>query len=465
MVLRVAKVLVVDDDPRVRAVLIETIALDGLEAVEAESGKAALERLRTEQPQVVLLDLNMPGLSGLETLPELKRIDPLVSVIILTASTDVAKAVQAIRLGAYDYLTKPCRSADLMLVIRRALERHDLLARVNELRLQVGKAATLREQMGPSERIRAVVHQVAEIADSTMTVLIQGETGTGKELVARAIHHASERRQGPFVALDCGAIPDTLIESELFGYERGAFSGADRHKDGHFQLAAGGTLFLDEVVNLPLPTQVKLLRVLQERRVQPLGARGPVAVDVRIVAASNVMLEDEMHAGRFRPDLFYRLCEYPIVLPALRERREDIAHLARRFLDEAAMDLRRPVRGLSDAAIETLLRHSWPGNVRELRNVVRQAAVRCRDVIEPEHLALGAPARPSRAPDGPPPGLSLREIGQLATADAERRAIRDALEASGGNKAEAARALRTDYKTLHVKMKQYGISSREFQGP
>ncbi|MBI2218520.1 MAG: sigma-54-dependent Fis family transcriptional regulator [Candidatus Rokubacteria bacterium] len=456
------KVLVVDDDEHVRSMLIDTIALDGLEAVEAADGSTALDKLKAEQPQVVLLDLNMPGVSGMDTLPELKRIDPLVSVIILTASNDVAKAVQAIRLGAYDYLTKPCRTADLMLVIRRAMERRGLLAHVDELRLQVGKAASLREQMGSSDQIRRVIQQVAEVADSTMTVLIQGETGTGKELVARAIHQASARRDRPFVALDCGAIPDTLIESELFGYERGAFSGADRHKDGHFQLAAGGTLFLDEIVNLPLTTQVKLLRVLQERRVQPLGARGPVAVDVRIVAASNVMLEDEMTAGRFRQDLFYRLNEYPIVLPALRERREDIVYLARRFLDEAAMELRRPVRGLSDAAVEGLLQHAWPGNARELRNVIRQAAIRCRDVIELEHLATGAATRRS-GPTGTEDGLSLREIAQLAAGGAEQRAIRQALQASGGNKAEAARTLRTDYKTLHVKMKQYGISSREFQ--
>jgi DNA-binding NtrC family response regulator len=393
----------------------------------------------------------------------MKRVDPLVSVIILTASLDVATAVQAIRLGAYDYLTKPCRSEDLLLVIQRALERRELLVHVDELRTQVGRAGTLREQMGPSDQIRNVIQQVNQVAESTMTVLVQGETGTGKELVARAIHQVSPRRERPFVALDCGAIPETLIESELFGYERGAFSGADRRKEGHFQMADGGTLFLDEIVNLPLATQAKLLRVLQERLVQPLGAKGPLPVDVRIVAASNVLLDQEMRASRFRQDLYYRLNEFTIYLPSLRARREDIVYLAKRFLTEAAMELRRPVHGISDAAIDLLLRHSWPGNARELRNVIRQATVRSRDLILPEHLPLERPGPSSMSPSAThAPGLSLRELAQLAAGEAEQRAIREALEASGGNKSEAARALRTDYKTLHLKMKQYGLSGRDF---
>ena len=454
------QVLVVDDDPMVRSVLTDILAAERLETTVAGDGRTALDMLKKLESPVVLLDLNMPGMTGMEVLEEIRAFDPRLSVIILTASNDVATAVQAIRLGAYDYLTKPCGAADLVLVIRRALERQALLARVEELASRVGGGG-LAEQMGPSAEIREVIRQVNQVAESPMTVLIQGETGTGKELVARAIHQTSPRRDGPFVALDCGAIPDTLIESELFGYERGAFSGADRRKDGHFHLAGGGTLFLDEIVNLPLQTQSKLLRVLQERQVQPLGARGPSPVDVRIVAASNALLEDEMRAGRFRQDLYYRLAEFTIVLPALRDRRDDVLHLANRFLAEAAMELKRPVRGIAPDAAERLRAHAWPGNVRELRNVIRQAVLRSRDVVTPDDLTLDrAPARGARTESGEM--LSLREAAQLAAAEAEQRAIRRALEASGGNKAEAARLLRTDYKTLHVKMKQYAISSREF---
>ncbi|MBI2205464.1 MAG: sigma-54-dependent Fis family transcriptional regulator [Candidatus Rokubacteria bacterium] len=459
-----AKILIIDDDPMVRSVLSDILLTEGLEADVTADGKTGIERVRESRPEVVLLDLTMPGMAGLDVLPELKRIDPQIAVIILTASHDVSTAVKAIRLGAYDYLTKPCGSAELLVVIRRAVERQELLARVDDLASRVGHAG-LADQMGRSAQISDVIRQVNQVAESTITVLIQGETGSGKELIARAIHQTSPRRAGPFIALDCGAIPDTLIESELFGYERGAFSGADRHKDGHFQLAAGGTLFLDEIVNLPPATQSKLLRVLQERQVQPLGARGPVPVDVRIVAASNTLLDVEMRAGRFRQDLYYRLAEYTIALPPLRERRDDILPLARRFLAEAAMELRRPVRAISPPAADVLLAHTWPGNVRELRNVIRQAALRSRDVLEVEDLTLGrAIARSPRA-ESPTEALSLREAAQLAAAEAEQRAIRHALEVSEGNKAEAARLLRTDYKTLHLKMKQYGISSRQFLAP
>jgi DNA-binding NtrC family response regulator len=455
------KVLVVDDDPMVRGVLTEILTSEGIESAAASDGPSGIDAVRAFHPPIVLLDLNMPGMPGMDVLEEVRKIDSRIAVIILTASNDVATAVHAIRLGAYDYLTKPCGAADLVLVIRRALERQELLARVDELSSRMGDA-TLVEQMGPSRQIRDVIGQINQVAESTITVLVQGETGTGKELVARAIHQASARRDGPFVALDCGAIPETLIESELFGYERGAFSGADRKKDGQFQLAAGGTLFLDEIVNLPIATQSKLLRVLQERQVQPLGARGPSPVDVRIVAASNSLLEDEMRAGRFRQDLYYRLNEFTIIVPPLRERREDIGPLANRFLAEAAMELKRSVRAISDGAAAALLAYAWPGNVRELRNVIRQAVLRSRDVIEPGDLALESRetsrARGESAGEMP----SLRAAAQLAAAEAEQRAIRRALEASGGNKAEAARALHTDYKTLHLKMKQYGISSREF---
>jgi two-component system nitrogen regulation response regulator GlnG len=322
--------------------------------------------------------------------------------------------------------------------------------------------------------MQKIVQQVKQVADSPLTILVEGETGTGKEIVARAIHQLSARRKKPFVAVDCGAIPDTLIESELFGYEKGAFTGAHQRKEGLFPLAEGGSLFLDEIVNLPLPTQGKLLRALQERRVQPLGGKQLVRVDARIIAASNVGLEREVRAGRFRQDVYYRLNEFVITLPPLRER-DNILHLANDFLSEASVEFGRPCREISEAAAECLLRYQWPGNVRELRNVIRRAILLASDVIEPEHLSFlsGLPGLPGLSDDASPAtavreepapnGASLKEIAEAAAADAEQQAIRRVLQDTKGNKSEAARVLRTDYKTLHLKMKQYGIASGQYR--
>jgi two-component system nitrogen regulation response regulator GlnG len=460
-----ARILVVDDERDVRDLLGDILTDAGHEVLGAADGAAALEQVRTGAPAVVFLDLNLPGRDGLAVLSEIKTVNPEVPVIILTANSGVQTAVEAMRRGAYDYLTKPFVNDDLVLTVRRALEREHLRTEVQELKAQVGEAGSLVKQMGTSAHIRKVIQQVNQVAGSTFTVLIQGETGTGKELVARAIHQHSARKDGPFIALDCGAIPETLIESELFGYEKGAFTGADRRKDGHFHLAEGGTLFLDEVVNLPLTTQAKLLRALQERQVWTLGAKAPTRVDVRIIAACNVSLEAEARAGRFRLDLYYRLNEFTIELPPLRQRSEDVVPLARRFLDEAAMELKRPVRGFSPAAESFLVGQSWPGNVRELRNVVRRSALLAAELVEAEHLALpGASPPASPAPLDPgAPSLTLREARDRAVAEAERQAIIGALARTHGNKSEAARALKTDYKTLHIKVKQYGLGrTREY---
>ncbi len=462
------KILVVDDEPDIRAVLSECLTAAGFETQEAGDGDEAVAAVQAERPAVILLDVIMPRQGGLEALPELKRIAPDVPVIMCTAYMDVPTAVRAMQLGAYDYLTKPFDPELLLLTVKRALERQGLLARIDELKSQ-GEGISLAERMGGSRGIESVIQQVAQVARSNFTVLIQGETGTGKELVARAIHNQSPRRDKPFVAVDCGAIPETLVESELFGYEKGAFTGAVRRKDGRFQAAGSGTVFLDEVGNLPLPTQAKLLRALEERQVTPLGATRPVPVDARIIAASNVDLEDASRGGRFRADLYYRLNEFGINLPPLRSRREDITHLASRFLDEVSMELRRPVHGITDDAMELLRLHDWPGNVRELKNVIRKAALLATDLITPEFLpALGAHGEAGHAAAAAPAvggELSLREVGEVATADAERRAIRQALEAAKGNKSQAARLLRTDFTTLHAKMKRYGISPRDFQDP
>jgi len=397
----------------------------------------------------------------------------------------------ALRGGAYDFIQKPIDRDYFIAVLRRAIEVRELSRRVKQqqvaLERHVGDLEAIVEErvrelretnpvietplrwlMGPGVQMERVVQQIGQVADSPLTVLVEGETGTGKELVARAIHHMSSRRDRPFVAVDCGAIPDTLIESELFGYEKGAFTGAHQRREGQFQRAEGGSLFLDEIVNLPLPTQAKLLRALQERQVQPLGSKQPVGVSARIIAASNVPVEREVRAGRFRQDIYYRLNEFGITLPPLRER-DDIVYLANEFLAEAGLELGRPCRKISEAAAQVLLRYHWPGNVRELRNVIRRATLLASEIIEPEHLSV-LPVEPpvalaAIACRGEPVTVnsSLKEIADAAAADAEQQAIRRVLQVTEGNKSEAARLLRTDYKTLHLKMKQYGIPAAQFR--
>ena len=377
--------------------------------------------------------------------------DRSISTLGLVESTEPDSKGLARRLGLTAFLEKPADPAEVVATVRRLVERRRLQQRTGII--------------GESPAIQEMLVKIEQMAPVTSTVLIEGESGTGKELVARGIHDLSPRRGKPFVAVNCAAIPDTLLESELFGHEKGAFTGADRRREGHFQLADGGTLFLDEVANLPFAIQATLLRVLQQREVQPLGGTVLVAVNVRIIAASNVPLQAEVRNGRFRPDLYYRLNEFIIPLPPLRGRRDDVLPLANRFLAEASMEFGRPVHAISEEATELLLRYPWPGNVRELRNVIRRAVLLTSDVVRPEHLAGvcvdSSPASSPSAHGAPPSGLSLKEIADIAAQQVERQAIRGALRATGGNKSETARRLKVDYKTLHIKMKHYGIHARE----
>ena len=459
------RVLVVDDNDLNRKLLSAVFTAARFDASALDNGEAALARIVAAPPSVVILDLHRPGIDGLETLRRIKLTAPDLPVIILTSHGEIASAVEATRLGAYDFLTRPIHNDQLVLAVRRAVEHRRLLGEVHALRCQITGGDALQRLEGASDGMRELVHQIRQVAPSTLTVLIEGETGTGKELVARAIHQQSERVAGPFVALDCGAIPESLLESELFGFEKGAFTGAHQRRAGYLQLAEGGTLFLDETANLSTTTQAKLLRVLQERQVLPLGASRPHAIDVRFIAATHQHLKGLVAGGSFREDLYYRLAEFTLALPPLRDRGEDIVPLARRLLVEACGELRRPPGALSDAAAEVVRRHPWPGNVRQLRNVMRQAvlcaagpAIQAEDV----HGVLGrsAPA-PALAPSTSnfAAGRSLKEIAEAASADAERQAISEVLQATGGNKSQAARLLRVDYKTLYVKLKRYGMAS------
>jgi DNA-binding NtrC family response regulator len=457
-----AGILVIDDTAANRRLLAATFAAEGWAVTLAEDGAAGLTAIATQLPAVVLLDLRMPGLSGLETLARARKLAPQLPIIVLTSDGDIASAVEATKLGAFDFLTRPINDEKLVLTVRHALELNRLSGEVRDLRRQLDCGEALGLLTSASAALRKVAQQIQQVAASNLTVLIQGETGTGKELAARAVHQASPRQARPFVAIDCGAIPDALLEAELFGHEKGAFTGATQRRAGHLQVAHGGTLFLDEIGNLPLATQAKLLRVLQERQVQPLGGARAAQIDVRFIAATNDALEGEVEAGRFRQDLYFRLAEFTITVPPLRERREDIVPLAHRFQDEICVELHRTVTTMSDEAARLLQDQPWPGNVRQLRNVVRQAVLQASGImLEADDLRPLLSRRGSAPAEvaAPTAGRSLKEVAEAATTEAETQAIVEALRATRGNKSQAARLLQVDFKTLHVKMRRYGLRS------
>ncbi len=459
------KILAVDDN-EAECVLLESVLenIPGYQVLTANSGKSALDQVDRCLPDVILLDLRLPDMDGLEVLKRLKQTKPSIPVIMLTGFADVRTAVEAIRMGAHNYLTKSFENDQLLLALRQAIERNELLAEMEELRKRAGrKGPSLSKIAGASPAMQEVIRQIQKVADSNLTVLVQGETGTGKEPAARALHEESSRRDGPFVAIDCGALPESLLESELFGHEKGAFSGADGRKPGQFELAEGGTLFLDEIGNLPLSLQAKLLRVLQERQLRPVGGTRPFPLRVRVIAASNLPLEAAARSGRFRTDLYYRLAEFTLQLPPLRNRREDILSLAQRFREEACLEFQRPVMTLSEEGAGLLEAYSWPGNVRELRNVIRQAVLLTPDsAIHGEQIRSLMGASSSLESPGPVeipvlPGTSLRKLVENAAEQVEKQMISKVLRSTRGNKSQAAKALEVDYKTLRLKIKKYGL--------
>ena len=458
------KILIVDDEAIGRKLL--KAVLDGEEGyalIEAETGKEALEKAGQTFPDAVILDLNLPDMDGLKVLEKLKTLAPNLPVLMLTSHNDASTALEAVKRGAFHYMTKPFDADQLRVTLQRALEKGELLAQMETLRKGAGKGQALSRILGDSAAVKEMVEKISKVANSQLTVLIQGETGTGKELAARALHEEGQRRSGPFVAIDCGALAENLLESELFGHEKGAFSGADRKKEGQLSLARGGTLFLDEVGNLPLGLQAKLLRVLQERQVKPVGAEKSFSIDVRFIAATNAPLEEEAKAGRFRQDLYYRLAEFTLVLPPLRERSEDIPGLALRFTQEASAELRKSVGSLTPDTVDLLSDYAWPGNIRELKNVIRQAVLLAPGaVLEGKAVRVFLGKNSSQETPGPvevplAPGLSLKKIAEQAVEAAEKQAIRNVLRITHGNKSQASKLLKTDYKTLHLKIKKYSL--------
>ncbi len=445
------KVLIVDDERAVRFALAEVLKKSGFLPLEAANGAQAVEMVKQQPPDAVLLDVAMPGLNGIETLEELKKLASDLPVIIITGHGDITTAVQAIKLGAYDFLTKPPQVDRLIVTIRRALETSELQKSVRQLDRSV--EASLEWTFGKSPSMVGVIQQIRRVAWSNFSVIIQGETGTGKSVAAQAIHNLSSRSERAFCVVDVGVIPETLIESELFGHEKGAFTGADRKKQGFFETADGGTILIDELENMPLSLQGKLLRAVEEKKIYALGSTKSLDIDVRIIAATNSDLKRLVKEKKFREDLFYRLSEFTINLPPLRERTDDIPFFATKFLIEAATELNKKAGELDRETTDLLVRYPWPGNVRELKNVVRRAALLSENsVVRPEHLEFLVE---DKGEEKEIPLLPLKEIAAMATRDAEKRAIERALVLTKGNKSKAATMLQVDYKTLLTKIKEY----------
>ena len=447
------RILVIDDEPGLRHTLSLILREEGHEVTTADDGSAGLAALASSDVDLVLCDVRMPTLDGLEFLERYRATGGHALVIMMSAYGDDDAAIAAMRRGAYDYIPKPFKADQVMLVIRKAIEREKLRLQVAQLQDELLIARGGEGIIGRSDAIRGVLEIATKVAKHASSVLITGESGTGKELVARLIHKRSPRAAAPFVAVNCGAIPESLLESELFGHVKGAFTGASVERRGLFEEAEGGTLFLDEIGELPIALQVKLLRALQESEIRPVGGNADRKVDVRVVTATARVLEDEVSAGRFRSDLFYRINVVRLQLPALRERREDIPELVQHFIGHHNARLGTGIRTVSPAAMKVLLEHSWPGNVRELENVVERAIVLAdSDHIELKHLpptVRGA----AKSPGSKEGDLSVKR----QSAALERSLIEQALERTSGNRTRAAELLDLSHRALLYKIREYGL--------
>jgi DNA-binding NtrC family response regulator len=447
------RILVVDDDQEMRRFLAEILAEEGYAIDAVQDGASALDLFTQNHFDLVISDLKMPRITGTELLRRLKEIDPECPVLLLTAFGTIESAVDAMRAGAFHYLTKPFHTDEMLIQVERAMEGRTLREELKRLRTEVQARDRLNNIIGRSEAMQKVFETVAQVSDLFANVLITGESGTGKELIARAIHFNSSRATGPFVAVNCAAIPETLLESELFGYVRGAFTDAKKDRRGLFQEASGGILFLDEISEVPLNLQAKLLRVLEDKEIRPLGANQAEKVDTRVLSASNRILDDMVRQGSFRQDLYYRLNVIRIELPPLRERSEDIALLVDHFIGKFSDGARRKVTGIDVEALTALKNYSWPGNIRELEHTIERAVLLGRgptigiDDLPPQLAACGESAAVL--------GAALAK--QLTLRDLEREYIGKVLQTTQGNKTEAARILGVDRTTLYRKLEDYRL--------
>jgi len=442
-------ILIVDDEQSQRAIIASICAAEGFKVFQAGSTSEALEQIRDHSPDVVITDLRMPGQSGLALVAEIAKMSAPPEVVVMTAYGSVDTAVQAMKLGAYDYLNKPLERDELLLVVQRAAEKRQLRIRGDTLKQELARQLS-SSLVARSQAMKDIMAMISRVAQSSSTVLIRGETGTGKERVAKLIHYQSPRAGKPFVAINCAAFPETLLESELFGHEKGAFTGANERKIGMFEAAAEGTIFLDEVADMSLTTQAKVLRVIQEREIRRIGATENVAIDVRIIAATNKNLEKAIADGSFREDLFYRLNVIPIVIPPLRERTEDIGALIDQFLTRSGRTWQA-----TPAALKCLMEYHWPGNVRELEAVMERITVLCpRDIIDikdlPEEIRGGysCPAGPAEFII-PPNGIDYNEF--------EQSILKQALDRCEGNMSKAANLLGMTYRTFQYRVEKYHL--------
>lgn len=452
-------IVIVEDKDSLRMALRLTLETSGYTVSEFSNPLQAIEKLQTLSFQLVLTDLRMPNGTGLDVLRAVKSINSEIPVIVMTAFGSIDEAVQAMKDGAYDFLQKPVDTNHLLLLIERALEQSRLKTENILLREEFAKRFGFPLIVGESVAIKKTVAEVQRVAQTDATVLLLGESGTGKELFSRAVHHLSERRNKPFVAINCAAIPETLIENELFGHEKGSFTGANERKLGKFELANGGTIFLDEIGELPLSVQGKLLRVLEEKTIDRIGGRSTIQTDVRVVAATNRDLKTAAENGEFRLDLFYRLAVFPIEIPPLRERLEDVSHLATHFVQKFGKELKRNSLKLSKESLEILQKQKWNGNVRELANIIERACILSdSDVIQTKDLGLHNSNKTSEDifSDFNFAG-NLSEIGNRALSLVEKHKIMQTLKLCGGNKSRVAEILEVSYKTLLTKIKDLEI--------
>ncbi len=449
-------VLIIDDEPGLRQTVSLILADEGYEVHTASDGEEGLARALEVQPDLILCDVRMPRLTGLEFLERYRQANGTAMVIVMTAYGGMEMALQAMKKGAYDYIQKPFTSEQLVLTLKKAEERETLRREVTRLREEVGADRRYRQIVAKSPAMTKALEVAAKVAKHPSPVLITGESGTGKELVARLIHDESDRSRGAFIPVNCGAIPENLLESELFGYTRGAFTGADRDKPGLFEAASGGTLLLDEIGDMPVTLQVKLLRVLQESEIRRLGDTRARSVDVRLVAATNKDLDEEVRLGDFRRDLYYRIAVVPIHLVPLRQRRDEIPLLVTHFIEQYNRKLKLDIRGIDADAMRVLLEYPWPGNVRELENTIERALVLSdgpKITADDLPTNITSPIIALDNPDLPDDELSVKKHSAIL----ERRLIKQALERTGGNKTRAADLLELSSRALLYKIREYGL--------
>ncbi len=452
-----ASILLVEDKDSLRAMLRLALEAQGHGVIEARDEPEAIAALRESQPAIVLSDLRLPNGDGLGVLRAAREADPEMPVIVMTAHGSFQDAVAAMKHGALDFLAKPVDPDHLLLLVERALAQRRLLTEYQLLKEEAAARRGGPQIIGDSPALRQAMTAIDRAAASDTTVLLEGESGTGKELCARALHDRSPRAQGPFVAINCAAIPDTLLEAELFGYERGAFTGANQRKLGRFELAQRGTLFLDEIGEMPMTVQAKMLRAIETHKIERLGGGASIQLDVRIVAATNRRLREAVAARQFREDLYFRLSVFPVAVPALRERREDIPKLAHHFVERVSRDVGKKIK-LSPEAVAALMAHDWPGNIRELQNALERAVILADgDTLLPRHLSLSPVPRSGSSGD-PWERIdlsgSLAEATARAVAEVERRKIQQALDEAGGDRGRAADRLQINFKALDAKMRE-----------